>query len=65
MIESKNMGVEELLRRAIEREKQKREGQTQLVDPQGRPISSGQDDLNQGLTGETLNPNRTGAELAG
>ena len=65
LIESKNMGVEELLRRAIEREKQRRDGQSQLVDPQGRPIASGQDDLNQGLTGETLNPNRTGAELAG
>jgi hypothetical protein len=65
LIEARNMGVEELLLRAIDREKKKREGQSQLVDPQGRPIASGQDDLNQGLTGETLNPNRTGAELAG
>jgi hypothetical protein len=65
LLEARNMGVEELLLRAIEREKEKRNQQSQLIDPQGRPLISGSDDLNDALTAETLNPNRTGAELAG
>ena len=64
LLAAREMGVEEILLRAIDREKQKKEQGSGLVDAQGRPTSSSTDPINKMLTGETVNPDQRGNVLA-
>ena len=60
---AKEMGIEELAERAMERAKEQQRGQTAPTGPS--PNGGGEPDLNQALTGDVLNPNRAGTNRAG